>query len=199
MQLQGALPAGFAAPWATGPGLYPFLTTFFPDGVQAVSGFAYKDAGATPLASGLTGAATVSADANGAMLGSATTGANGYYYVFAAAGSTPAGANVVAYTQADAATGSTNAATYFVSAGAGNSSGNSIFGSTLTETTPSLLYSQLAAGLANAAGADGGAPASHRRRHEHQRLRDRRKLHSRSGDRDPGQSQPFGLPRRLRR
>ena len=160
VQLQGALPAGFAAPWATGPGLYPFLTTFFPNGVQAVSGFAYKDAGATPLASGLTGAATVSADANGAMLGSATTGANGYYYVFAAAGSTPAGANVVAYTQADAATGSTNAATYFVSAGAGNSSGNSIFGSTLTETTPSLLYSQLAAGLANAAGADGGAPAA---------------------------------------
>ena len=159
-QLQGVLPAGFAAPWATGAGLYPYLTTFFPNGVQAVSGFAYKDAGATPLASGLSGAATVSADANGATLGSATTGANGYYYVFAATGSTPAGANVVAYTQADAATGSTNAATYFVSAGAGNSSGNNIFGSTLTETTPSLLYSQLVAGLANAAGADGGAPAA---------------------------------------
>ena len=44
-QLQGALPSGFAAPWATGPGLYPFLSTFFPGGVQAVSGFAYSSPG----------------------------------------------------------------------------------------------------------------------------------------------------------
>ena len=147
-------------PGRQAPGLYPYLTTFFPNGVQAVSGFAYKDAGVTPLASGLSGAATVSADANGATLGSATTGANGYYYIFAPAGSMSAGANVVAYTQANGVTGATNAATYFVSAGANNSSGNNIFGSTLTETTPNLLYSQLAAGLANAAGADGGALAA---------------------------------------
>jgi filamentous hemagglutinin family protein len=159
-QLQGALPSGFTAPWATGAGLYPFLTSFFPNGGQAVSGFAYKDGGVTPLASGLSGAATVSANVNGATLGNATTGANGYYYIFAPSGSIPAGANVVAYTQADTVTGATNAATYFVSAGANNSSGNDIFGSTLTETTPNILYSQLAAGLANAAGADSGALAA---------------------------------------
>ena len=160
-QLQGALPSGFVSPkspWATGPGLYPYLTNFFPNGVRAVSGFAYKDAGATPLVSGLNGAATVLADANGASLGNATTGANGYYYIFAPSGSIPSGANVVAFTQANAA-GATNAATYFVSAGANNSSGNNIFGSTLTETTPNTLYSQLA-GLANAAGADGAALAA---------------------------------------
>ena len=114
----------------------------------------------TPLASGLNGAAIVSADANGVSLGSATTGANGYYYIFGPSGTMPSGANVVAYTEANAATGATNAATYFVSAGAANSSGNNIFGSTLTETTPNVLYSQLTAGLANAAGADSGALAA---------------------------------------
>jgi filamentous hemagglutinin family protein len=162
-QLQGALPTGFVSvsPWATGAGLYPYLTTSFPTGVQAISGFAYKDAaGATPLASGAAGAAYVSADASGVSFGSATTGANGYYYLFAAKGSAPSGADVIAYTTADATTGATNAATYFVSAGASNASGNTIDGSTLTETTPSLLYSGIAARLASAAGADTAALAA---------------------------------------
>ena len=36
-------------------GLYPYLTSFFPSAVQAVSGVAYQDAGATPAASGAKG------------------------------------------------------------------------------------------------------------------------------------------------
>ena len=119
---------------ATGLGLYPYLTTFFPGGVQAASGVAYNDDG-TPLASGVNGAVIVSADANGALLGRATTGANGYYYIFTAAPSLPSGTDVVAYTEANATTGKANAATYFVSAGASNSVNNNILGSTLTETT----------------------------------------------------------------
>ena len=68
-------------------GIYPYLKSFFPNGVQAVSGFAYKDAGVTPLASGGAGAVSVSVVGNGSSFGSATTGNNGYYYVFGPAGS----------------------------------------------------------------------------------------------------------------
>jgi hypothetical protein len=48
--------------WAGGAnGLYPYLSSFFPNGVQAVSGIAYKDAGATLAASGVNGAVTETA------------------------------------------------------------------------------------------------------------------------------------------
>jgi hypothetical protein len=68
-QLEGALPAGFATPtWATGSGLYPFLTSFFPNGVQAVSGSAFSSPG-NPLVSGPAGANTVTVAANGAIFG----------------------------------------------------------------------------------------------------------------------------------
>ena len=53
---------------------------------QPISGFAYSDMGVTPLASGAGGAHTVSVLADGTSLGSVTTGANGYYYVVAPAG-----------------------------------------------------------------------------------------------------------------
>jgi hypothetical protein len=127
-QLQGALPAGFAAPWATGPGLYPFLTTYFPNGVQAVSGFAYASPG-NPLVSGSAGANTVSVAANGAIFGAATTGANGHYYVFGPASSLPSGTRFVAYTQANATTGAANSATYNTgSSGVPDTSGVNVTG-----------------------------------------------------------------------
>jgi len=95
--LQGTLPSGFSSSvWSTGAGLYPYLTNFFPHGAQAVSGFAYSDGGATPLASGAGGAIYVGAMANGVTLGTATTGANGYYYILTAAGGVP-GSSVLAY------------------------------------------------------------------------------------------------------
>src|SRR5439155_2662926 len=57
----GGLPAGFSSSiWGGGSGgLYPFLQTFYPNGVQAVSGIAYKDAGLTVAASGASGAVPV--------------------------------------------------------------------------------------------------------------------------------------------
>ena len=55
--------------------------SFFPNGVQAVSGTAYTNAGTTAAASGRNGAVTVNLDAGGALLAQATTGANGYYYI----------------------------------------------------------------------------------------------------------------------
>jgi The GLUG motif len=58
-QLQGVgsssaanLGAAFAGGGAGGTsGLFPYLTSFFPNGVQAISGFAYANGGVTPLAS----------------------------------------------------------------------------------------------------------------------------------------------------
>jgi filamentous hemagglutinin family protein len=92
-QLQGTLPAGFSSSvWGTGPGLYPYLKSFDPNGVQTVSGFAYADAGTTPLAM-----ATVGLDGAGAFVGSTPTGANGYYYVALPAGTLASGANLLAY------------------------------------------------------------------------------------------------------
>ena len=54
----------------------------------------------------------MSVAANGAIFGAATTGANGYYYVFGPAASLPSGTQFVAYIQANATTGAANSATY---------------------------------------------------------------------------------------
>ncbi len=93
-QLQtGGLPGGFdPMVWGGGAqGLYPYLTSFFPNGVQAVSGVAYSDAGTTPLPSGSGDAVIVQLLAGGAPVGAAATGANGYYYILAPAGTFSAG------------------------------------------------------------------------------------------------------------
>uniref|UniRef100_UPI0035CB8655 beta strand repeat-containing protein n=1 Tax=uncultured Methylobacterium sp. TaxID=157278 RepID=UPI0035CB8655 len=77
-------------------GLYPYLTNFFPNGVQAVSGIAYTDVGATAAASGSAGAVTVSLASGGSVIGQATTGANGYYYIVLPTGTLASGAGLVA-------------------------------------------------------------------------------------------------------
>jgi hypothetical protein len=111
-------------------GLYPYLSSFFPGGIQAVSGFAYNyKAGITmPLASGPAGAATVSVAGGGAGVGSATTGANGYYYVLVPAGTFAADAGVVAFTQFDATTHTPEGASFTQSTGAANTAGLDVWG-----------------------------------------------------------------------
>src|SRR5207247_10423871 len=101
-------------------GLYPFLKHFYPTGVQAVSGIAYQDAGLTIAASGASGAVPVTVLANGATLGTATTGANGYYYVATAAGTIGNSAAVLAYTQANVATGAKDAFSITTTAASGS-------------------------------------------------------------------------------
>jgi filamentous hemagglutinin family protein len=108
----GNLSAAFAG--GTG-GLYPYLAWRFPGGVQAVSGTAYTDAGATPAASGANGPVTVSVVSGGSLFGRAATGANGAWYVFGAAGSVPNGTNLVAFTTANAQTGAASSATFLPS------------------------------------------------------------------------------------
>jgi len=80
-QLKGSLPSGFGAAWATGPGLYPYLTNFFPGGVQAI----------TATTNGGAAGSQVGVYIGGVLLGGATasTGANGAYYEVVAAGTLP--------------------------------------------------------------------------------------------------------------
>ncbi len=76
-QLQGSLPAGFASSiWGVGTNLYPYLQWRYSTTPHAVSGRVFSDAGSTALAG-----ATVSAVSAGQLIGSASSGANGYYYV----------------------------------------------------------------------------------------------------------------------
>ncbi len=166
-QLQSGVASFTGSAFAGGAGgLYPYLESFFPNGVQAISGTAYRDAGGTPLASGTNGAVTVSIDGNGSAFGSATTGANGYYYVFASANTLAGGSSVLAYTTANSAAGATNAATLVTSAGAAAQSGVNVYGKTLSVATsattlsaaPSLALVETDA--AAAAGSDANAQAA---------------------------------------
>ncbi len=78
-QLQGSLPAGFSSSiWGTGTNLYPYLRWSYSTTPIAISGTAYSDAGNTALTGSL-----ITAVSGGASLGSAVTGANGYYYILA--------------------------------------------------------------------------------------------------------------------
>ena len=92
-QLQsGGLPSGFSsANWTTGAdGLYPYLTSFFPNGIKAISGTAYQNAGTAAVGS------TLGFYAGGAAIGTLGTvhaGANGYYYAITPTGTLPAAAN----------------------------------------------------------------------------------------------------------
>ena len=119
----------------------------------------FEDPG-NPLASGSNGANSVTVAANGNILGTSTTGANGYYYVFAPAGSAPSGAELVAYTQANATTGAANAATYTVSLGAANTSTVNVTGNWQVDLAGSSAGSLSALNAADAAAAGSLAPST---------------------------------------
>lgn len=124
-ELQGALPAGFDnAVWGTGAGLYPYFyrTYALLDGTpQSVSGIVYSDGGTTALADAQVGAAS-----DGAYLGGARTGANGYYYILTAPGSVDA-TGALAWLDGEA----TEAAAFRDTATVAGVSGLDIYGSSL--------------------------------------------------------------------
>ena len=106
-------------------GVYPYLISFFPNGVQAISGTAYKDAGVTALASTASGVGLVSVAAgSGALAGTSSTGANGYYYIAVPAGTLAANQGVVAFTQVNSATGALDGSTFVQSGGSTTTSLN---------------------------------------------------------------------------
>ncbi|MEW6645207.1 MAG: MBG domain-containing protein [Pseudomonadota bacterium] len=81
-QFQSGAASGLGSAFTGGTnGRYPYLKSFFPNGVQVVSGYAMQQDGVSPWQT------RVSAANGGALLGSASTGVNGYYYIFAPAGS----------------------------------------------------------------------------------------------------------------
>ncbi len=122
-----SIPCG-AADWAAQSGAYPYLTTFFPNGVQAISGMAYGDGGATPLAAG-----TVSALADGKSLGQVSTGANGYYYFAAQPGAFASGSALLVSTA--------NGARVDALTSGANVTGFDIWGNTLIAPTSLTTYS----------------------------------------------------------
>ncbi len=163
-QLQdGSSASGLGSAFTLTSGLYPYLTSFFPDGVQAISGTAYKDAGTTVAASGSSGAVTVTAIAGGTTFGTATTGANGYYYIFAAAGTFSSGDSLLAYTTANATTGAANATTLGTATSAALYSGFDLYGGMLAVMTDAATLSSapdlssLKASALAAAGSDTAA------------------------------------------
>jgi filamentous hemagglutinin family protein len=75
--LKAVLPTGFViTPWATGAGLYPYLTAFYSTTPRAADGIATLSNGTVAVRG------QVTQYSNGTLLngGSASTGANGYYY-----------------------------------------------------------------------------------------------------------------------
>ncbi|MCJ9749153.1 filamentous hemagglutinin N-terminal domain-containing protein [Neorhizobium sp. BETTINA12A] len=82
-QLIGALPTGFdTSAWATGTGLYPYLTAIFSTPAQSISGYAYTSAGNAAVGG------QVGLYKSGALLGygTASVGADGSYYQLVAGG-----------------------------------------------------------------------------------------------------------------
>ncbi|NML74177.1 filamentous hemagglutinin N-terminal domain-containing protein [Rhizobium sp. S-51] len=119
-QLQGSVPAGFSSSiWGTGTNLYSYFLWQHSITPTAVSGTAYSDAGTTVLAG-----ANVTAVSGGSAMGSAATGANGYYYVLLAPGTSPASAGVLTYLDG----GSTQGAAFSDIAGTNGVQNISIYG-----------------------------------------------------------------------
>jgi filamentous hemagglutinin family protein len=83
----GSLPPGLSSStWSTGSGLYPYLTQFFPNGVQAISGIVSQSNGTAAAGASVTPYSGGSAIAT---LGSVASGANGYYYAVTPTGILP--------------------------------------------------------------------------------------------------------------
>lgn len=89
--------------WETGPGLLPYLDWQSPNGTPtAITGYAYNATGTSVLASDGSGAVTVAALAEGSQIGTDTTGANGFYYIFVPSGTFTGTQQQVVYLKGDA-------------------------------------------------------------------------------------------------
>jgi len=119
-QLQGSVPAGFSSSiWGTGTNLYSYFLWQYSTTPTAVSGTAYSNAGTTALAG-----ANVTAVSGGSAMGSAVTGANGYYYIVLAPGTSLASTGVLTYLDG----GSTKGVAFSDIAGTNGTQNVSIYG-----------------------------------------------------------------------
>ncbi|SFQ58017.1 filamentous hemagglutinin family N-terminal domain-containing protein [Nitratireductor indicus] len=146
-EMQGTLDFGLGfsfdnTVWGTGTGLYPYFGWQYATTPTAITGTAYSDAGTTALAG-----ADVSAISGGSLLGSATTGANGYYYILAPSGSVNA-SGAFAYLDGE----STQAAAFKDTVSATGVTGLDIYGSSLNLLTGETALSATIAKLDTAIG-----------------------------------------------
>jgi hypothetical protein len=144
--MQGTLTLGGftldSSTWGTGSGLYPYFNWEHSSTPEAVTGTVYSDAGTTTQSG-----ATVSALSGGNLIGSAASGANGYYYILTSAGSLDA-AGVLSYLDGE----STKAATFSDNVTATGISGADIHGNTLRVDTAQTSLSDTLTGMAAALG-----------------------------------------------
>ena len=152
---------GFSLAWSAGSwaiaanASYPYLTSFFPNGVAVISGTAYSDSGVTALRGG-----AVTALITGKNVVASSTGANGIYYLlFPSEAISGSGSAALAYVSS----GGTGARAYTLT---GTTSGFDIWGSTLIAPTAATTYSATVAtslqteDAALIASADGGYGAA---------------------------------------
>ncbi|WP_202352849.1 MBG domain-containing protein [Mesorhizobium sp. 113-1-2] len=159
-QLQSGGATALSAAFGGGTGgLYPYLSSFYPNGVQAISGIAYKDGGVTPLSSGtrqpyyVKNPGFVTGVSNGVDIGTVTTGVNGYYYI-----AVPTGwinNSVLAYTVRDAdpndSSGAQNGVTFRTGLSGGNVSNLNVYGNwRLDEADSSITSLSALQNIANA-------------------------------------------------
>jgi hypothetical protein len=133
-------------------GLYPFLTTFFPNGAQAVSGFAFSSPGVA--ASG----ARVSLFSGGALVGGSviSAGANGYVYTIVPAGTFPSTGNTIGATITLAGASAVSGLSYADSLSldfSGNLTAPSVTSGRVSEATGLTSESALATSLGTTFGA----------------------------------------------
>ncbi|MCA1298105.1 beta strand repeat-containing protein [Stappia indica] len=129
--------------WGTGSGLYPYFNWEHSTTPVAISGTVYNDAGTTTQSG-----TNVSALSGGNLIGSAASGANGYYYILASAGSLdPAG--VLSYLDGE----STKAATFNDTVTGTRVSNVDIWGNAFTVNTGSAAMTDVVAGLGTTIGA----------------------------------------------
>jgi filamentous hemagglutinin family protein len=145
-QLQSGSASGLGSAFAGGAnGLYPYLASFFPSGVQVISGTAYTNSGA--------GAANaiVNLYSGGSLLagGTLATAANGYYYTILPVGTLVDGSSIgqtLTLSGASAISGVDYRDGLTVD-GQGNLGGLSVRSGRMNLTTSRTLISDLVAGV----------------------------------------------------
>ncbi|WP_281055310.1 MBG domain-containing protein, partial [Mesorhizobium sp. M7A.F.Ca.CA.004.08.1.1] len=149
-QLQGGGATSLSSAFVGGTGgLYPYLNSFYPNGIQAISGIAYKDGGITPLSSATRqpyyakNPGWVTGVSNGVDIGTVTTGVNGYYYI-----AVPTGwisDSVLAYTVRDShpddSSGAQNGVTFRTGLAGGNVSNLNVYGNWRLDEADSSITS----------------------------------------------------------
>ncbi len=123
--------------WGTGSGLYPYFNWEYSSTPEAISGTVYSDAGTTAQSG-----ATVSALSGGNLIGSAASGANGYYYILTSSGSLDA-AGVLSYLDGE----STKAAVFKDTVSAAGVSGADIWGNAFNVNTGSAAMTDVVTDL----------------------------------------------------